>query len=73
MSSSTLEYVIKTCFIHLDDRNEDIQKSIFEFLKFAISIDRDIVEKEAIDALKKQKFPRFTEELLKIIEGLKTK
>lgn len=68
MSDSTMKYVIQTCFIHLDDRNEEIQRAIFEFMKFAITVDMDLVESEAQKALEKQKFPMLTEALLKHIK-----
>jgi hypothetical protein len=68
VSGSTLEYILQTCFIHLDDRNEEIQKAMFKFLKFAADEHIHAVQKEAVSSLPKQKFPRLCEELIKYID-----
>lgn len=35
MSDSTFEYVIQTLFIHLDDKNEEVQLAVFATLEHA--------------------------------------
>lgn len=35
MSSSTFEYAIQTLFVHLDDKNEDVQLAVFKTLEAA--------------------------------------
>jgi hypothetical protein len=35
VADSTYEYIISTCFIHLDDPNENVRNAVFEFLKEA--------------------------------------
>lgn len=46
MSDSTFQYVCQTLFIHLDDKNEDIQLAIFKTLEFGASFKKDIVLQE---------------------------
>jgi hypothetical protein len=57
MGEGTIQYIVKTCFIHLDDRKEEIQQAIFGFLVFASRNYKHIVVEEARKALPKQKFP----------------
>lgn len=71
ISDGTLRYVVKTCFIHLDDRNEEVQMAVFNFLKFASDSKLDMVHEEAVASLPKQKFPRLCEELIKYLENKK--
>lgn len=65
MSNSTIQYIIKTCFIHLDDRTEEIQEAIYKFLVFASEKYKSIVLEEAQKSLPKQKFPMLCEQLIK--------
>lgn len=46
MSDSTFEYVCQTLFIHLDDKNEDVQTAVFKTLEFAGAIRPKIVYQE---------------------------
>lgn len=46
MSDSTFEYVCQTLFIHLDDKNEEVQAAVFHTLEFAGSIRPHIVLQE---------------------------
>lgn len=48
MSESTFEYVVQTLFIHLDDKNEDVQVAVFKTLEEATRVYPDIVLKEVI-------------------------
>jgi hypothetical protein len=43
MSDSTFEYVIQTLFIHLDDKNEDVQLAVFKTLELAASLKPSLV------------------------------
>ena len=69
MSDSTLRYIIKTCFIHLDDRDEEVQQAIFGFLDFAAGINKEIVLEEAVLSVNKQKFPVLCEQLIKKLQN----
>lgn len=46
MSDSTFEYVIQTLFIHLDDKNEDVQLAVFKTLELAASLKPSLVLQE---------------------------
>jgi hypothetical protein len=35
VADSTYEYIVNTCFIHLDDSNENVRNAVFEFLREA--------------------------------------
>lgn len=77
MSESTFEYVIQTLFIHLDDKNEDVQVAVFKTLEAATKINPAIVLQEVIlclpqakKSLSKQKFPRLCEKIIEIVTPL---
>lgn len=67
-SPSTFEYIVKAVLIHLDDENEQIQLAIFDLLKEMAHHNGDLVLNEAKAAVKKQRYPRRCQELIKIIE-----
>lgn len=67
MGEGTIQYIVKTCFIHLDDRKEEIQQAIFGFLMFASQSHKHIVVEEARKALPKQKFPQLCDQILKLL------
>ena len=46
LSTSTFEYIVKTCMIHLDDVNEDVQISMFNTLKVAAEVNSQVVVEE---------------------------
>ena len=75
MSDSTFEYVCQTLFIHLDDKNEDVQAAVFKTLEFAGSIRPNIVYAEvrlaqqACKSKSKQKFPRLCEKLIELLQA----
>jgi len=51
MSPSTLEYVVRTLLIHLDDQNEQLQIALFNALKEAAEINPKIVLTEVDNTL----------------------
>ena len=61
---------MKTIIVHLDDQNEDIQLAIYNVLRFAARLKPEIVLTEARNTLKKQKFPRKCQELIRFSEEL---
>ena len=68
ISDSTLQYIVSTCFIHLDDRDESVQGAVYKFLMAATEISQKVVYEEAKASLAKQKFPRLCEQIIKEIE-----
>jgi len=56
--------------VHLDDQNEEIQMAIYNILRFAARLKPNIVLTEAKMVLKKQKFPRKCQDLIKFAEEL---
>ena len=56
--------------MHLDDQNEEIQMAIYNILRFAARLKPNIVLTEAKMVLKKQKFPRKCQDLIKFAEEL---
>jgi hypothetical protein len=79
MSDSTFEYAIQTLFIHLDDKNEDVQLAVFKTLELAASLKAGLVLQEvglahqALKSLPKQKFPRLCEKIVEISRPLVAK
>lgn len=59
MSDSTVEYIIQTAFIHLDDNKIEIRKSIYDFLKVFASIDKISYQKILKETITKESM-RFT-------------
>lgn len=57
-------------FVHLDDQNEDIQMAIYKILRFAGNLKPNIVLNEAQNNLKKQKYPRKCQEIIRFAEEL---
>lgn len=76
MSDSTFEYVIQTLFIHLDDKNEEVQVAVFRTLEQAASLKPSLVLQEvdmtdqALKSLPKQKFPRLCEKIIELSKPL---
>eukprot|EP01016_Furgasonia_blochmanni_P049039 TRINITY_DN7397_c0_g1_i3.p1 TRINITY_DN7397_c0_g1~~TRINITY_DN7397_c0_g1_i3.p1 ORF type:complete len:407 (+),score=50.17 TRINITY_DN7397_c0_g1_i3:676-1896(+) len=67
-SPSTYEYLIKSIFVHLDDQNEEVQMAVYHLLQSAATVDWKCVLEEAKQSVKKQKYPRKCQELIKLIE-----
>lgn len=57
-------------FVHLDDQNEDIQMAIYKILRFAGNLNPIIVLNEAQNNLKKQKYPRKCQEIIRFVQEL---
>lgn len=57
-------------FVHLDDQNEDIQNAIYKILRFAAKLRPNIVLAEATNNLKKQKYPRKCQEIIRFAQEL---
>lgn len=61
---------MKNIIVHLDDQNEEIQLAIYNILRFAARLRPKIVLTEARMVLKKQKYPRKCQDLIKFSEEL---
>lgn len=59
---------MKACLVHLDDVNEEVQIAVFNLLKAASDVNSEEILKEAEIALRKQKFPRLCQELVRYIK-----
>jgi len=68
LSSSTWNYIVKACLVHLDDVNEEVQLAVFNLLKAAADVNSEEILKEAEITVHKQKFPRLCQELLRYIK-----
>ena len=70
LSEGTFEYLVRNIIVHLDDQNEEIQMAIYNILRFAARLKANIVLNEANMVLKKQKYPRKCQDLIKFAEEL---
>jgi len=64
-SEGSKECIIKTAFIHLDDKNEEIRKSVAELLRVCKSVCNDIVMTLGNQSLNNAIHKTEIEELLK--------
>jgi hypothetical protein len=52
LSESVFEYIIKTAFIHLDDKNEEVRKAVFVLLNRIKERNRDVFKRVWEDYVK---------------------
>jgi len=69
-SRSLYEYILKSLFVHLDDPNPDLQRSMHAVLETAVHQDCVVFAQEARAAVSKSAHPRICEELLRLADSL---